>query len=349
MSNFEVRANIKFMTKLEWKPNEIIEALQRVYGDSSPSRTTVYDWIKRFKDGREQLEDDPRRGRPCTAKNEKNIKLVQDLVQQDCRITLDEIVNEVGISRGSAFSILSGDLGLSKLLTRWVPKELREDQMLQRADLSFALLTRIEADEVNFFEQCVTGDETWIYQYDPESKIQSEQPLPGVSAEPVKSKAKRPVQKVVVTVFWDSKGVILIDFLVGHRTVTATYYEGIIRKLKSALIQKRSEKLHHQIIFHHESARAHSANNVKAVLREFQWETFPHPPYSPDLAPSDFFLFPKMNEHLQGTRFETIEEAQQEVLTWCSNQPPEFFLEGIFRWKHRLQTCIDLNGGYVEK
>ena len=349
MANFEIRANIKFLTKLNWKPVKIIEALQQVYGDSAPCRAVVYDWIKRFKEGRDQLDDDPRGGRPTTAKNQENIRLVQNLVEEDRRVTIDEIANAVGIAHGSVFSVLTEDLGLSKLSARWVPKALQENQLNQRADLCLATLTKMEANEDNFFKRCVTGDETWIYQFDPENKIQSKQWHPKGTPGPVKFKAERSVKKVMATIFWDSEGVILIDFLEGQKTVTSSYYEGVLKKLKTSLAKKRRGKLHSQILFHHDNAPAHSSGAVRALLREFRWETLPHPPYSPDLAPSDFFLFPKLKEHLKGTRFISLDEAKKQVISWCQRQPPEFYKEGIYRWKHRLQKCIDKNGAYVEK
>ena len=347
--NFEVRANIKFLTKLDWKAGKIIEALQQVYGDSSPSKSVVYEWINRFKDGREDLKDNPREGRPSTAKNERTVALVQNLVEEDRRITVDAIAYEVGISHGSAYSILNENLGLSKLSARWVPKALRDDQLDQRAELSLALLTKIEANEAEFFARIVTGDETWIHQYDPESKIQSKQWLPRGSAGPVKFKAERSAQKVMATVFWDSEGVILIDFLEGQKTITGNYYKGVLQKLKTAVEKKRRGKLHRGILFHHDNAPAHSSMVARDVLRKFRWETLPHPPYSPDLAPSDFFLFPKLKEHLKGVRFESLDEAKHAVLMWCNGKAPEFYKEGLQRWKHRLEKCIELDGGYVEK
>ena len=71
MANFEIRANIKFLARLNWKPVKIIEALQQVYGESAPCRAVIYDWIKHFKEGREQLEDDSREGRHSTSKKIK--------------------------------------------------------------------------------------------------------------------------------------------------------------------------------------------------------------------------------------------------------------------------------------
>ncbi len=347
--NFEMRANIKFLTKLDWKPGKIIEALQQVYGDSSPSKSVVYDWIKRFKDGRDDLKDDPREGRPSTAKNERTVALVQNLVDKDRRITIDMIANETGISHGSAFSILNENLSLRKLSARWVPKALREDQLHQRAELSLAVLTKIESDESEFFDRIVTGDETWIHQYDPESKIQSKQWLPRGSAAPVKFKVARSAQKVMATVFWDSKGVILIDFLEGQKTITGNYYKGVLQKLKTALAKKRRGKLQRGILFHHDNAPAHSSRVAREVLREFRWETLPHPPYSPDLAPSDFFLFPKLKEHLRGVRFESLDAAKHAVSTWFNGKAQNFYKEGLQRWKQRLEKCIELDGRYVEK
>ena len=91
------------MTRLNWKPVKIIDALQQVYGESAPCRAIVYDWIKRFKVGREQLENDSREERPFTSKNEENTRLVQNLVEEDRRVTIDKIPNAIGISYGSAF------------------------------------------------------------------------------------------------------------------------------------------------------------------------------------------------------------------------------------------------------
>ena len=95
----------------------------------------------------------------------------------------------------------------------------------------------------------------------------------------------------MATIFWDSEGVILMDFLEGKKTVTSSYYEDVLKELKTSLAKKRRGKLHSQILFHHDNAPAHSSRADRVLLRKFRWETLPHPPYSLDLAPSDFFCF----------------------------------------------------------
>ena len=131
----------------------------------------------------------------------------------------------------------------------------------------------------------------WIYQFDPENKIQSKEwHLKGAPG-PVKFKVERSVKKVMATIFWDSEQVILIDFLEGKKTVTSSYYEDIIKKLKTSLAKKHQEKLHSQILFQHDNTPARSLKAVRALLHKFRWETLPHPLYSLDLVPSDFFCF----------------------------------------------------------
>ena len=144
--DFEVRTNIKFLVKLGWKGTEIIQALQTVYKDDAPKKTCVYKWIERFPDGREAVEDDEGRERPTTSKNNEKIDFIRNLVKEDGRLTVYQIAETVGISVGSAHSILHDDLYLSKLSARWVPKALRPNQFNFRSELSKAILLKIEAD-----------------------------------------------------------------------------------------------------------------------------------------------------------------------------------------------------------
>ena len=82
-------------------------------------------------------------------------------------------------------------------------------------------------------------------------------------------------------------------------------------------------------------------------LKNQQW--VPHPPYSPDLAPSEFFLFSKLKEHMKGVCFKSSDKAKHAAKKWIRNQSAEFFKNGINGWKHCLEKCINHDGGYVEK
>lgn len=346
---FEVRAVVKFLTKLEWKSTEIILNVKKVYGDSAPKKTTIYEWIKRFKEGRESLKDDDRSGKPVTSISEENVATVREIIERDRRISLQVMATRLGISYGSVQTIVSDRLGMSKLSARWVPKALRPEHLAARVDNSLNFLNRYDANPENFLSRLVTGDETWIYQYDPESKIQSKQWLPKGSSGPVKFRAERSVKRILATVFWDAEGIILCDFLEDQKTITGAYYVQVLKKLHDSLVQKRPGKLHSRVLFHNDNAPAHSSRVSRAALREYRWELLPHAAYSPDLAPSDFFLFPKLKEHLKGNRWESINEAKRAVLQWFNSQPPPFYKNGLERWRHRMEKCLELDGAYVEK
>ncbi|KFD65386.1 hypothetical protein M514_22426 [Trichuris suis] len=81
------------------------------------------------------------------------------------------------------------------------------------------------------------------------------------------------------------------------------------------MARERPGKLHLGVLFHLSITPAHSSRTVWTVVREFRWEVIPQPPYSPDVAPSDFFLFPKLKEHLKGTLFESMDDAKRAVST----------------------------------
>ena len=108
---------------------EIIDALGKVYGDNAPKKSAVYKWKTRFENGREDVEDYARSGRPSTLVCEEKIDGVRALLEEDRRLTAETIANTLDISVGSAYTIMTEKLQLSKLSARWFPKLLRPDQL----------------------------------------------------------------------------------------------------------------------------------------------------------------------------------------------------------------------------
>jgi histone-lysine N-methyltransferase SETMAR len=79
----------------------------------------------------------------------------------------------------------------------------------------------------------------------------------------------------------------------------------------------------------HDNARQNAAARMQALLQEFGWEVFEHPAYSPDLAPSDFYLFPKLKEFLDGRHFKSDEEVKDAIKEWLNGLVVEVYDEGI--------------------
>ena len=95
------RICIKFYVKNEIvKCNKVCKISTKAYGESAMSKAIVYEWYKRFQDGREDVEDDERPGRPSTSTTDENVEKVKEMVMNDRRITIREVANDVGISIG---------------------------------------------------------------------------------------------------------------------------------------------------------------------------------------------------------------------------------------------------------
>ena len=80
-----------------------------------------------------------------------------------------------------------------------------------------------------------------------------------------------------------------------------------------------------------------------------KFEVLSHPPYSPDLVPSDFHFFPHLKRDLKGTHFTSDDEVKQAVTSWIKQRIPEFFIDGMRKLVLRWEKCIERQGDYVEK
>ena len=176
-----------------------------VYAEKCSNYSTVIHWVRNFKSVYLSVMDEPREGRPTSVETEKNVSTVEKLVKQDRRITVKQLASETRISVDSVEKILHDRLNLNKVSARWVPRLLTADQMKERADCCKHLL-RLEANDDLFFQKIVTMDETWIYQFDPESKNESMQWKRTPSPPPKKAKVTQSSGKIMLSCFRDCEG-----------------------------------------------------------------------------------------------------------------------------------------------
>ena len=215
-SKVEYRAVMRHLYLKGKTGKEIHGELADVYGSSAPSYAQVKFWVGEFKRGRTSLEDEARSGRPLDATDEEMCKKVRDLVYSDRRIQVEEIAQALGSSHGSVSTILHDRLGMRKLTARWVPKSLSDEQQATRASVWSALLKHFRSKD-DFLFHLVTVDETWVHYYEPEIKAQSRQWVGPGSPRPKKFKMQPSAGKVMASVFWDAKGVTMLDFLPKRR------------------------------------------------------------------------------------------------------------------------------------
>ncbi|UYV75705.1 EPM2AIP1 [Cordylochernes scorpioides] len=304
------RTCIKFCVKNEIKCADAFRMLTVAYGEATLDRSNVYRWYKMFSEGREDVNDEERAGRPSTSTTDEKINEVEKMILANRRITVREVAEDLNISIGSCHSIFINDLGMRRVAAKFVPKLLNCDQKQHRMNIANEMLDSVR-DDPNLLQRVITGDEAWAYGYDVETKAQSSQWKLPHELRPKKARQVRSNVKVLLTVFFDCRGVVHHEFLPQGRTVNKEYYLQVMSNLREAIRQKRPDLWKNKNwLLHHDNAPAHTSLLVRDFLAKNNTLMMPQPPYSPDLAPCDFFLFPKLKRPMKGRRYATLDEIK---------------------------------------
>jgi histone-lysine N-methyltransferase SETMAR len=345
---YEQRTNIKFCVLLKKSPAETLQLLTEAYGAEAMKKSQVYEWHKRFREGRMDIADDPRSGRPSTAIIDEKIEQVRQVVHANRRISIDEIASKVNLSHGSVHSILHDRLGMHRICSRIVPKMLTPDHKEHRMITAGELIDAADADS-DFLKKIVTGDETWCFLYDPQTKRQSSEWKSKTSPRREKFRLDKSKGKVMLEVFFDYKGLIHYEFIPEGRTVNKELYVEILRRLRDAIRRKRPEKwAANNWVLLHDNAPAHRSLLVGNYLAKNNVTTLEHPPYSPDLAPADFFLFPRLKSSLKGKRFADVEDVRENATKVLKDIQENEFHKCFEQLYDRWGKCVVAGGEYFE-
>lgn len=340
--------NIKFCFKLGKSATETYVMLKQVYGEQALSRSRTFEWYGRFRDGRESVEDVAHTGRPISVRTPETIEKVRKLVTADRRLSIRMLASELNIDKEVVRQILTQDLGKRKVCAKFVPHCLSDDQKQVRMDTCGELIVNADAD-LAFLDSIVTGDESWCYQYDPETKRQSTEWRSPSSPKQKKFRFQKSKIKVMLIAFFDSEGLIHHEFVPPGTTVTGQFYAEVLARLRQRIHRVRPRfRQNGSWFLLHDNARPHIALPVKRFLAKHEVVELHHPPYSPDLAPADFFLFPKLKTVIKGTRFVDVEDIKKNVTSTLKSIPKEDFKSCFQNLYKRAQKCITADGDYVE-
>nr|XP_027798477.1 protein GVQW3 isoform X1 [Marmota flaviventris] len=131
----EQRISIKFCVKLNKSASETHHLLKEAYGDEVMSRARVFDWHKRFKEGREDVRDDARSGRPVTHRTDENIQKVKDLVCSNRQLTVRMMAEELNLDKETVRLILKENLNMRKVSAKVISGILKDEPKPGKLDL----------------------------------------------------------------------------------------------------------------------------------------------------------------------------------------------------------------------
>lgn len=319
---------------------ETARILGGVYGDHAPSEKICQRWFGRFRSGDFDVNDKERPGQPKKFEDAE----LEDLLAEDPRQSQGMLAVRLGVGRRTVGDRLKA-LGKIHKEGRWVPHDLNDRQMEKRKMMAEMLLVRQERKSILY--RIVTGDEKWIYFDNPKRKKSWLSPGEAAPSTPRKNRFGK---KTMLCIWWDQKGLLYYELLKPGETVDADRYRQQMINLNHALIEKRPEwaRRHGRVILLHDNASSHTAKSTKDTIKALEWEVLPHPPYSPDLAPSDYHLFRSMAHGLADQHFANYEEVAKWLETWLASKGEKFYWEGIHNLPDRWSKCVESDGAYFE-
>ncbi|UYV84533.1 hypothetical protein LAZ67_X002487 [Cordylochernes scorpioides] len=307
--SLEQRYAIKFCVRLGKNATETFQMLQKAFKD---------DCISRSQSG----------------KTDENVDRVLEVLRTDRRLSIQQIADTLHMSTFVVHGIVTEDLQMRKVCAKLVTKVLTQDQKELRVLRCPELLDLIQ-NEPGFLNSVVTGDESWMFEYDPESKRQSCAWHTKSSPRPKKARKSKSRIKTMIIVFFDIRRIVL-------------------RRLKRRIARVKTD-IKDTVKLHHDNATSHTAFIITNLLVRSNTPVIPHPPYSLDLASCDFFLFTRLKREMKGKHWETVKNIQHHVTTFLRRIPVEEFQGAFQAWETRLRKFglkypfLDFSGSHWDQ
>ena len=176
------------------------------------------------------------------------------------------------------------------------------------------------------FANVVTGDETWVHYFEPVRKVSNKIWATKHSKRPIIVKRFLSTKKVLYASFFSGEGVAIKVPVKKGKSITRKYYKDVVlKKLKKYYQKRRPATGFKHVRLLHDNAPAHTSAIVT-----------PPPPYFPDLAPCDFFLFPKLKAFLAGRKYQSRQALGSAIHQYLITVPKSAYRDAFKKWIHRL-------------
>ena len=244
--------------------------------------------------------------------------------------------------------ILKKHLKVGKISARWVPHLLTDEQKRQWVKVAKKLLQMFPKYDKKQFANVVTGDETWVHYFEPVRKVSNKIWATKHNKRPITAKHSLSTKKVLYAIF-SGEGVAIKVPVKKGKSITRKYYKDVVLKKLKMYYQKRCPVTgfkHVRLL--HDNAPAHTSAIVTAFLKKEKVTVLPHPSYSPDLAPCDFFLFPKLKAFLAVQKYQSRQALGSAIHQYLITVPKSAYRDAFKKWIHLLKLCISSHGEYFE-
>ena len=339
---------IKLCFKLGKNATEMYGMLQTAFQPSFMNWASVFEWHKRFKEGREFMRDDERCGRIKEVRTPELIGQIKNFMNKDRHVSIETISVKFYISVGIVHTIIREELKIRKIYARFVPRVLCEDQKERHCHNSREMVELINSDHA-VLDALVTCDESWIYCNDPETKRQSSQWKHAGSPRPKKARQSKFTHKLLMIPFFDSTDVIYMHWVPTGQSTRNTMLR-FLREFRKRFRRKRPALFKSgQWHFHQDNAPVHNSILVTNYLTKMGIKIVHQPPYSPDLGPCDFWLFPNaQGKNLEATVMRQLRRWKRLWRRLLTHSHKRTSLGPFQKLLEQYNNCIAAGGDYFK-
>lgn len=305
------------------------------------SYSTITDWIRKINRGEDIFERKTGSGRISDLQIDQRILNALNEMPFHSIRTLS---NQLKIPKTTVFNHMRS-MGFIIKHLRFVPHTLNDSQKVQRVNYSKHLLDIIKQARHQSWAFFLTGDESWFYFInDFEQQWLQPNEKPSTKPKTIISTPKR-----MLTVFWSPLGFRIVEMLPkGQRFNSEYFISSILQKIVDTQPPPVLNQPKRNVVIHMDNATPHRSLAARDFAKKNRLNFCPHPAFSPDLAPSDFYLFGKVKHLLQGKEFESEEELFEAIIEILNGISKEELLSVIDEWERRLNACISNGGNYVD-
>jgi histone-lysine N-methyltransferase SETMAR len=341
--DFEQRVIIRFLFKEGVDANDIHTRLSAQFGDKAYSLRSVRRWCQYVRQGRELMHDEPRSGRPPV--DFLDIQILSNLEKYPFH-SADSLAEILKVSHATILKHLHDALGMKNFHLRWIPHQLTEQVRAERIEKCQELLPLLERMEASNFRNIVTGDESWFTLELQQSAKWS------TSREDMPQRVRQQIgtRKFMLTVIWGVDGFHVVDLMTSQRSFDSQYFvDNIMVPLVEKVFPKGRNPHARRLHLHLDNCRVHFSRVAEQFVAQNHISRVPQPAYTPDLAPSDFWLFGHLKNSLAGRMFDDPEELLDGTTSFLEEVHPSELQVVFSHLVERVRWVLENNGDYYHE
>ena len=351
MSKNEVNYFIKVLTFNNYSSVKIHELLVNMEGDNCLSLRRIQQISKEYNEGR--VVTDPlttlNTGRPRVIRTNENIDLVENLIQEDNRLSVSSIAERLQLTQSTVYNILREELGMTSVTCRWVPYLLTDAHKQARIDACREVLNVLERRDMR--NRLIVCDEKWLYLKS--SNVSARCWMPADHQGDFDFERRTVVrrclghQKRMIIVASNFSGLNYFEILEDGGSINAERY---IQFIGNSFVYFRNAGIAtERIYWMHDNARPHTAHLTQRFLMQHGVNLAYQPPYSPDINLQDRYIFRNMETARTRNDFADVAEVMRFVQQFLRDLTVEEMNKQLENLRTHCTAVINANGCYVVK